>query len=244
MRTIKLIIEFDGTNYVGWQLQPNGVSIQQVVEEALAKLLGEPARVHSSGRTDAGVHALGMVAMFRTEKTIPVRAFSYGLNNLLPADIVIREAEEAAPDFNPRVDAKGKHYRYTIHSAPHRSPLSRHYTWLLRCPLDLGAMRRAAPCFVGEKDFAAFCASGCSARTTIRTIYSVDIVQQEEFIHIDVKGSGFLRNMVRIMAGTLVEVGMGKFQPDAVPQLFHGLRRVDAGMTAPPQGLCLMEVFY
>ena len=244
MRTIRLTIEFDGTNYVGWQLQPNGISIQQVVEEALAKLLGEQVRVYSSGRTDAGVHARGMVAAFRTERNLPLRAFSYGLNVLLPPDIVVHEAAEAAPDFNPRSDAKGKHYRYTIHMVRHRSPLSRHFAWQLRSDLDLDAMREAAGCFVGERDYAAFCASGSSVRTTVRTVFSVDIDQQGEFIHIDVKGSGFLRNMVRIMTGTLVEVGQGKIRPEAVHQLFLGQTRMDAGMTAPAQGLCLMEVYY
>lgn len=244
MRIIRLTIEFDGTNYVGWQLQPNGISIQQVVEEALAKLLGEQVRVYSSGRTDAGVHARGMVAAFRTERNLPLRAFSYGLNVLLPPDIVVHEAAEAAPDFNPRSDAKGKHYRYTIHMVRHRSPLSRHFAWQLRSDLDLDAMREVAGCFVGERDYAAFCASGSSVRTTVRTVFSVDIDQQGEFIHIDVKGSGFLRNMVRIMTGTLVEVGQGKIRPEAVHQLFLGQTRMDAGMTAPAQGLCLMEVYY
>ena len=244
MRTIRLTIEFDGTNYVGWQLQPNGLSIQQVVEDALAKLLGEPVRVYSSGRTDAGVHAKGMVAAFRTGRNLPLRAFSFGLNVLLPPDIAVHEAVEGAADFNPRNDAKGKHYRYTIHNVPHRSPLSRHYAWQLRSDLDLGAMRQAAGCFVGERDYAAFCASGSSARTTVRNVFSVEIEQQGEYIYIDVKGEGFLRNMVRIIAGTLVEVGQGKISAEAVPQLFLGQSRMDAGMTAPAQGLCLMEVYY
>ncbi|WP_088536766.1 tRNA pseudouridine(38-40) synthase TruA [Geobacter sp. DSM 9736] len=244
MRTIKLILEYDGTNYVGWQLQPNGLSIQQVVEEALERLLGEQVRVYSSGRTDAGVHAKGMVAVFRTQRNLPLRAFTYGLNNLLPCDIKVQGSAEVDADFNPRADAKGKHYRYTIVNAPHRSPLSRLYAWQLKAPLDLDLMREAAVHFVGERDFCAFRASGCSARTTVRTIYSVEVVRSGEFIHIDVFGSGFLRNMVRIMAGTLAEIGQGKMPPDVVAALLTGQARVNAGMTAPPQGLCLMEVFY
>lgn len=244
MRTIRLTIEFDGTNYVGWQLQPNGLSIQQVVEDALGRLLGEQVRVYSSGRTDAGVHAKGMVAAFRTERDLPLRAFSHGLNVLLPSDIAIVEAAEAAPDFNPRSDAKGKHYRYTIHNVSYRSPLSRHCAWQLRTGLDLELMQNAAAFFIGERDYAAFCASGSSARSTVRTVFSVEVERQGDFIYIDVKGSGFLRNMVRIIAGTLVEVGQGKIRPEAVPLLFLGQTRMDAGMTAPAQGLCLMEVYY
>ncbi len=244
MRTIKLTIEYDGTNYAGWQIQANVVAIQQVIEEALAKILGAPARLYSSGRTDAGVHAKGMVAAFRTDRDIPLSAFSDGLNTLLPPDIAVRAAEEAAPEFDPRRDARGKHYRYTIFNSRRRSPLNRLYVWHLRGSLDFEAMRRAASHMVGEKDFAAFRTSGCAATTTIRNVFSVDITSEGEFIRIDVKGSGFLRNMVRIMVGTLVEVGMGKLPADAVASFFNGKNGATAGMTAPPQGLCLIEVYY
>lgn len=244
MRNIKLIIEYDGTNYAGWQVQPNGLAIQQVVEEALAKLIGAPVRLYSSGRTDAGVHARRMVATFRTETTIPLRAFSDGLNTLLPPDIAVREAEGVPAGFDPRRDAKGKHYRYTILNAPRRLPLVRLHAWHVREMLDLDAMRRAAAHLVGEHDFAAFRASGCAAKTTVRRIDALEIVREGDLIHIDVTGSGFLRNMVRIMVGTLVEVGMGKRLPDGFSSLFESLDRSAAGMTAPAHGLCLMEVFY
>jgi len=244
MRTIKLTIEYDGTAYCGWQLQPNGLTIQEVMEGALAKILGAPTRLRASGRTDAGVHARGMVAAFTTERDIPLSAFSDGLNSLLPLDIAVREAAEAEPGFNPRADATGKHYRYTIRPGPRRSPLSRLYAWHLRGDLDLEAMRSAAAHFRGEHDFALFRTAGCTAKTTIRNMESVDISRHWGFIIIDVRGSGFLRNMVRIMVGTLVAVGKGKLAPEAVARLLKGERGITAGATAPSHGLCLMEVFY
>ena len=244
MRTIKLILEYDGTNYAGWQIQPNGLSIQQVVEEALAKMLKEPVRVHSSGRTDAGVHARGMVAAFATVKGLPLRAFSDGLNSLLPPDIAVKEAHDMPEGFSPRFDATGKHYRYTIHRGARRSPLCRHYAWHVRGALNLAAMEQAARHMVGEHDFASFRTAGCAARTTVRRIDSLDLVEEGELLHLDVKGSGFLRNMVRIMVGTLVDVGLGRRRADDVALLFEGVGVRAAGPTAPPQGLCLMEVYY
>ncbi|HLO26481.1 MAG TPA: tRNA pseudouridine(38-40) synthase TruA, partial [Geobacteraceae bacterium] len=227
-----------------WQLQPNGLSIQEVMEGALAKLLGAPVRLYSSGRTDAGVHAHGMVAAFTTDRTMPLSAFSDGLNSLLPPDIAVREAAEAEAGFNPRADAVAKHYRYTIFNGARRSPLARLYVWHLRGALDLDAMRRGAARFVGEHDFAAFRTAGCAAKTTVRRIYAIDITRNDDFIVIDVRGSGFLRNMVRIMVGTLVAVGQGKLAPDVVALLLEGTSGIPAGATAPSRGLCLMEVVY
>lgn len=244
MRTIKLILEYDGTDYAGWQVQPNGVTIQQVVEDALATMLKAPVRIRSSGRTDAGVHARGMVAAFSADTEIPVRAFSDGLNALLPPDVAVVEAHEVRPGFNPRFDAIGKHYRYTIHRGVRRSPLCRHYTWHVRGELDLAAMGRAAVCMVGEHDFASFRTTGCAARTTVRRIDSVALAEEGDLLHIDVKGSGFLRNMVRIMAGTLVDVGRGRRSAGDVALLLSQPGEHAAGPTAPPQGLCLMEVYY
>ncbi len=244
MRIVRLTIEYDGTGYAGWQVQPNGLAIQQVMEEALMKILKEPVRLYSSGRTDAGVHARGMVAAFRTSKTIPLQAFSDGLNSLLPPNIAVRDAAEAPVGFNPRYDAQGKHYRYTIHDGRHRSPLCRLYVWHLPLALDLVKMRQAADQLVGEHDFAAFRTTGCAAKTTVRMIFSVEVKRDGDFVKIDVKGSGFLRNMVRIMAGTLVEVGLGKLSPEHVGSLLSAPDKKTAGMTAPAKGLCLMEVFY
>ncbi len=243
VRTIRLIVEYDGTNYAGWQVQPNGLAIQQVMEEALARLVKHPVRLFSSGRTDAGVHARGMVATFRTETAIPVRAFRDGLNAFLPPDIAVRDADEVMAVFDPRRDARGKHYRYTVLNSPCRMPLARLYAWHLRKPLDLDLMRQAAAFFVGEHDFAAFRTAGCAAKTTVRRVDAVEVSLVDEFVRIDVHGSGFLRNMVRIMVGTLVEVGYGHFPPERVRQCL-AVPGCSAGPTAPPQGLCLMEVYY
>lgn len=244
MRNVKLTIEYDGTAYSGWQVQPNGVTIQEVMEGALEQMLGEPTRLRSSGRTDAGVHARGMVACFTTEKTIPLRAFREGLNALLPADIAVRDACEVPPSFNPRRDASRKHYRYSILQDRLRSPLARHIAWRIGHDLDLDAMRAAARHFVGEHDFAAFRASNCTAKTTVRTIYSLELVLDGSWLHVDVNGSGFLKNMVRVIVGTLVEVGLGKRAPEEVAKLLQEGDRQASGITAPPHGLCLMQVFY
>jgi tRNA pseudouridine38-40 synthase len=215
-----------------------------VMEEALAGILGVPTRLNSSGRTDAGVHARGMVAAFRTDRQIPLSAFSDGLNSLLPPDMAVKDAAEMPPAFHPRYDATGKRYRYTIHNGGRRSPLSRLYAWHLRGKPDIDTMRQGARLFVGEHDFAAFRTAGCAARTTVRRIDAVELFEDGDFIHIDVTGSGFLRNMVRIMAGTLVEVGQGRLAPAVVAELLAGKSGVSPGATAPPHGLCLMEVFY
>jgi tRNA pseudouridine38-40 synthase len=244
MRNIKLIVEYDGTAYCGWQVQPNGITVQEVMEGALARMQGEPAKLRSSGRTDAGVHARGMVACFNTEKGLPLRAFREGLNTMLPQDIAVRDACEVPLPFNPRADALAKHYRYTLLLDNLRSPLARHTAWRLQGRLDLEAMAAACALFVGEHDFAAFRASNCAAKTTVRRINALDLVQDGPFIHLEVNGSGFLKNMVRIMAGTLVEVGQGRRGAQDVARLLAGRDRQASGMTAPPHGLCLMEVFY
>ena len=244
MRNIKLIIEYDGTAYAGWQVQPNGVTVQEVMEEALGRMLGERAALHASGRTDAGVHARGMVACFKTEKGLPLRAFREGLNTLLPSDIAVRDACEVPLGFHPRFDAVAKHYRYTMLVDPLRSPLARHTAWRLKGRPDVDAMRAACGLFVGEHDFAAFRGSNCAAKTTVRRIYSMELVRDGRFLHLDIKGSGFLKNMVRIIAGTLIDVGQGRSSADDVARLLKGGARQESGMTVPPQGLCLMEVFY
>jgi tRNA pseudouridine38-40 synthase len=244
MRNILLTIEYDGTSYSGWQVQPNGLSIQQVMEEALERLLKEKVRLHSSGRTDAGVHAVGMPACFTTTKSVPIKAFTAGLNGLLPSDIAVRDAREVSADFHPRREATSKHYRYTLHIAQNRAPLSRLYSWHLRGPLDVDAMRKAAAYFVGEHDFAAFRGTGCTAKTSVRIINSVGISKQGDFLLVDVNGVGFLRNMVRIMVGTLVEIGLGRREPDSVIDLLKSRDRSAAGVTSPPNGLCLMQVYF
>lgn len=244
MAKIKLTIEYDGTDYVGWQVQPNGVSIQQRVELAVEQLLGESVRVHSSGRTDAGVHACGMVCHLTTERNLPLSAWREGLNRFLPSNIVVRAAEQVADDFHARFSAKGKRYRYTLLRDDVRSPLLQRTSWLVRQTLDVQLMKMAAEQFVGEHDFAAFRTSGCAAETTRREIYSVALIEDGKLLHIDVSGSGFLKNMVRMMVGTLVEIGRGKRSVRDVSALLSGNLKVGPALTAPAQGLCLMEVWY
>lgn len=244
MPTILLTIAYDGTSYSGWQIQPNGLAVQQVVENALEQLLGERVQLRSSGRTDAGVHARGMAAAFTTGKDIPLRAFVEGTNRYLPDDISIQDACFVPAAFRPIGDALAKHYRYTILNSVVRSPLDRLYSWQVREPLDLPAMTRAAGYFTGRHDFTAFRASNCVARTTVRRIDSVEISRQGEFVVIDVIGEGFLKYMVRVMAGTLVDIGRSRFSPEHVSRLLCDGDRKKAGVTAPAYGLCLMKVYY
>jgi tRNA pseudouridine38-40 synthase len=244
MRTIRLTIEYDGTGYSGWQRQPNGMAVQQVIEEALGRLLGEKVDLRSSGRTDAGVHARGMAAAFQTAANLPLKAFVDGTNRFLPSDIAVLEAVEVPTGFKPIGDALAKHYRYTILLATVRSPLRRFQAWHLREVLDLEAMRAGAADFVGRHDFAAFRASNCAAKTTIRRIDSVNIISEGDRIFIDVVGGGFLKNMVRVMVGTLVDIGRRRFEPSRIAWLLQNGDRKNAGATAPACGLCLIKVYY
>lgn len=244
MPTILLTIAYDGTNYSGWQVQPNGTTIQQLMEDALENLLGERVQLCSSGRTDAGVHARAMPAAFYTDRELPLRAFIEGTNRYLPDDIAVQDARLAPDGFKPISAALAKHYRYTIYNSSIRSPLDRLYSWQVRETLDLPAMMAAARYFVGRHDFAAFRASNCVAKTTTRRMDSVEIRQDGNFITIDVVGEGFLKYMVRVMSGTLVDVGRGRFVPEHVERLLLEGDRKKAGVTAPASGLCLMKVFY
>lgn len=244
MPTVLLTVAYDGTNYSGWQVQPNGLAVQQVVEEALEQLLKERVQVRSSGRTDAGVHARAMAASFSTTRDLPLRAFVEGANRFLPADIAVQSARIVPEGFKPITMAHAKRYRYTIINSTVRTPLDRMYSWQVREPLDLAAMEEAAGRFVGSHDFAAFRASNCVARTTVRRIDSVLITRDGDRITIDVTGGGFLKNMVRVMVGTLVDIGKGRFSPSDIDRLLRGGDRKEAGSTAPACGLCLMEVVY
>lgn len=244
MRTILLNVEYDGTAYAGWQSQTNGLAVQDVVEAALAQILKQSVRIHSSGRTDAGVHARSMAAHFRIDSNIPLSAFREGANRFLPRDVVIREVREMPATFHARYSAKGKWYRYTIYNGEMRSPLSSRTAWHLRGDLDLDLMRAAAEFMVGNHDFQAFRSSGCVAKTSIRNIFKVEISADQELIYVDIKGSGFLRNMVRMMTGTLVDVGLGKRPVSDLQKLLLGEEGVTCGPTAPAHGLCLQEVWY
>ncbi len=244
MKTVGMILEYDGTDFVGWQRQPNGLSVQGVVEEALARVLGQPVSLVASGRTDAGVHARGLVVQFTIDLDLPLAAYREGVNRYLPPTIVVREAWQAPPGFHARFDATGKWYRYSLYRHPVRSPLHHRTAWHLRGDLDLAAMTEAARYFIGRHDFAAFRASGCDAATTEREIFLAKWTEQGESLCFDVAGGGFLRNMVRVMVGTLVEIGQGRHPASAIADLLAGGCRSRAGRTAPPQGLCLMAVWY
>ena len=244
MRTIKLTLEYDGTDFVGWQVQPNGRSVQETVERALATLLKERTPVVGAGRTDAGVHAAGQVCSFRTGRTVPLRAFVLGMNALLPPDVAVVEAEEAPPDFHARHSASGKRYEYRISTRPVRSPLRRRTHWEVHRPLDVAAMRRAAAHLIGEHDFAAFRAADCPARTTRRLLRRFDVDQDGPDLLITVEATAFLKHMVRNLVGTLVEVGLGKRDAASIPTLLASGDRTRAGPTAPPQGLTMARVFY
>lgn len=244
MRQIRLVVEYDGTALCGWQRQLNGPTVQGHLEDALATLLQHPTPVTGASRTDAGVHARGQVAAFRTERTIPLHGIRRGLNSLLPDAIAILDAREAPDDFHARFSASGKHYRYTILARADRSPLWRDRAWHHAPPLDRDAMRAAATVLVGEHDFAAFRAAGCSAKTTVRRIDSIELVDKGELLHVDVRGNAFLRNMVRILVGTLAEAGTGHRSIAQVGEILEGRDRTKAGITAPPQGLELVSVRY
>jgi tRNA pseudouridine38-40 synthase len=244
MARIKLIVAYDGTAYVGWQYQPNGISVQQRLEQALQQLTGIIHTVYSSGRTDSGVHARGMVCHLTTERDLPLSAWREGVNRFLPDDIAVRHVELVDDQFHARFSARGKHYRYTILRDPVRSPLESKTSWQVKQPLDLEKMRQAARDFLGQHDFSAFRTSGCSAKTTTRKIFSIDLSEAGSLLHIDIRGSGFLKNMIRMMCGTLVEIGRGKREVVVIRQLLEGDGVVAPPLTAPAHGLCLMEVWF
>ncbi|MDD2850918.1 MAG: tRNA pseudouridine(38-40) synthase TruA [Desulfuromonadaceae bacterium] len=244
MPTVLVTISYDGTNYSGWQVQPNGLTVQQVVEDALEQLLQERVQVRSSGRTDAGVHARAMAAAFTTARVLPLQAFVEGANRFLPADVAIQSARFVPEGFKPITMAHAKWYRYTIINSPVRAPLDRLYSWLVREPLDFAAMEAAADHFVGTHDFAAFRAANCVAKTTVRRIDSVQVIRHASTLVIDVIGGGFLKNMVRVMVGTLVDIGKGRFMPSDIDRMLREGDRRLAGSTAPACGLCLMQVTY
>ncbi len=248
MRNIKLTIEYDGTNYHGWQSQKNAVAVQDVVVKAIRKLTGEEVRLIGASRTDVGVHAFGQVANFHTYSKIPPERFSYALNSFLPEDIVIKHSKEVDMGFHARFSAVGKKYRYMIFNSDRPSALLRNRAYFVPVPMDLEAMQEAASHFLGTHDFAAFCATGGSAKTSVRTITDISVSKRHDYngdiFEIEVSGNGFLYNMVRIIAGTLAEVGMGKKRPDEIPGIINSRRREMAGITAPAHGLYLVEVYY
>ncbi len=243
-RTLKIIVEYDGTGLCGWQRQNNGPTVQQHLEEAIATMTQVPTQILGASRTDAGVHAKGQTAIFTTTTAIPCFGFRQGINRVLPDAICLRSVEEVPADFHPRFHARGKHYCYTLLNRGTPSPLLRRQSWHVSKPLDVERMQEVAQVLVGEHDFSSFRASGCGANTPNRRIDSIQVQRRGDLILIEVWGNAFLRNMVRILAGTIVDAGLGRLSPMEMQAILTGKDRRLAGITAPPQGLCLLEVFY
>jgi len=239
-----MVLEYEGTAYVGWQRQPDGPSIQERIEECLERITGQRCPVVGAGRTDAGVHARGQVAAFSADSPMAVERFHMALNALLPRDIVIREMEEAPVDFNPRFAAKSKRYRYAIWSHRVRPVFDRERCWHMRWPLDMELMREATSLLVGKHDFGAFEASGSNAAHSVRTVHRAEWSTQDYWLYFDIEGDGFLYNMVRSIVGSLVDVGRGKMPLHGFREGFESRDRRKTGPTAPARGLCLMEVRY
>jgi len=241
---VKLTLEYDGTRYVGWQVQPNGPSIQEAVERALATLHKAPRRVTGAGRTDAGVHAKGQVASFAEARPLPIDAYVKGMNALLPEDVAVRAASIEPEGFDARRSASGKRYRYRIERAPTRAPLSRLFAWQLFRPLDLAAMRAATAHLVGVHDFASFQAADCACDHAVRDLRRLELVETAAGVDAVVEATAFVKHMVRNLVGTLVEVGLGRRDAASIPALLEARDRTRAGRTAPAHGLCRQEVFY
>jgi len=245
MRNFKMVVEYDGSAYRGWQRQKNGLSIQQVLEEAIKKITAQKVSVIGSGRTDAGVHALNQVASFRCATKLPVNSIYRGVNSVLPEDIVVKEMEEVPFEFHAQRDVKSKIYVYKICNQKLRPALGRNYSWFVRFDLDLPKMRQAAKYLLGTHDFSCFCAAGTDVKDRVRTIVDIEIMTGEEgLIEIQVESHGFLKYMVRNIIGTLIEVGRGKRQPEEMKLIIESKNRNIAGATAPACGLFLKEVKY
>lgn len=241
---IKLVVAYDGTNYCGWQLQNNGITIEEVLNRELSRLCNEDIQVIGASRTDAGVHAYGNVAIFDTNTRIPAEKISYALNQRLPEDIRIQYSCEVAADFHPRYHSSRKTYEYRILNAPFEQPIGRQYAHFVYRSLDIEAMQKAAEYIVGEHDFKSFCSAGSQVKETVRTVYSLDVIKNSNYITIRITGSGFLYNMVRIIAGTLLEVGMGMYPAQKLEHIIESKDRQMAGPTAPARGLSLVEIIY
>lgn len=241
-KRIKLVVAYDGTAYHGWQVQPNAVTIEGVLNEKLTELLGEKITVTGVSRTDAGVHSLGNVAVFDTTTRIPADKISYALNQRLPEDIVVQESVEVAADFHPRFCDSRKTYEYRILNRKFPIPTMRKDTYFYYRPLDVTAMQKAAEYLVGEHDFKSFCTVGAQVETTVRTIYALTVTKEEDLIKIRVTGNGFLYNMVRILAGTLISVGIHEREPEDMERILAACDRTAAGPTAPACGLTMVGI--
>lgn len=244
MRNVKVVVEYDGTDYFGFQFQPGVPTVQGELERVLENIVKEQVTVYGSGRTDTGVHAKGQVINFRTVCEIPIDRVCIAMNTLLPGDIAAVEAREMDEDFHARYSAKSRLYRYDILNTGLRSALMGRYCWHLHCPLDADAMRESAQCLVGVHDFSSFECSGSDNKTSVRDMMMVDVRRSGDIVSIELRANAFLRSMVRNIVGTLVEVGSGKRPVLQVKEILETRNRCEAGRTAPPQGLCLVEVEY
>lgn len=244
-RRIRLVIAYDGTDYCGWQIQPNGITVEEVLNGVLTKLTGEDIHVIGASRTDSGVHALGNVAVFDTVSSIPPERMAYALNQRLPKDIVIVRSDEVPAGWHPRYrDVVIKTYEYHIYNAPVQNPLKRRTSTHISFPLNVEKMREGAKYLIGEHDFASFCNVRTSVKDTVRTVTELRIDSDGPEIIMRITGNGFLYNMVRIIAGTLIRVGRGFYEPEKVKEILEAKERTGAGMTAPPNGLVLVEIDY
>ncbi|MDD7350292.1 MAG: tRNA pseudouridine(38-40) synthase TruA [Clostridiales bacterium] len=241
---VRLIVAYDGTNYHGWQIQKNAITVEEILQQALCDLLQEPIELVGASRTDAGVHAWGNVAVFDTHTRIPAEKIAIAVNQRLPEDIRVMQSEEVEEQFHPRYAESEKTYEYHISNVPIQLPTRRLYSYFVYLPLDVEKMQEAAKLFVGEHDFAGFCSAKSQVQTTVRTIYDCQVEKEGDEICIRVRGNGFLYNMVRIIAGTLVEVGLGRRKLSTVSQAIEKADRSLAGPTAPPEGLTLIKIEY
>lgn len=244
MKRVKLVVAYDGTNYCGWQIQINGITVEEVLNKTLSELCGEEIQVIGASRTDSGVHALGNVAVFDTESRIPGEKFSFALNQRLPEDIRIQESCEVAADFHPRFCDTIKTYEYKILNRRFDMPTKRLYTTFVYYPLNLEKMRQAAECLVGEHDFKSFCSTRTQIENTVRTITALDIEKSEDVITIRISGNGFLYNMVRIIVGTLMKIGLGIWPPECMQEILDAKDRSKAGPKAEAKGLTLVKIEY
>lgn len=241
---IRLNLKYDGTAYHGWQIQKNAVTVQETVKTALDKITGGDIKLIGCGRTDTGVHAENYVCNFHTLSSVPPEKFAYALNALLPDDIVCVNSEAVSDSFHAKNSAVKKRYVYKVLCREFPDAFLCRYTWHFKYPVDIDKMCTAAKAFLGEHDFIGFASSGFTVKTTVREIYSLDVLNDNDIITIDITGNGFLYNMVRIIAGTLVFAGCGKINPDDMADIIASRDRTQAGITAPPQGLFLKEVYY
>lgn len=237
-------IAYDGTNYCGWQIQINGITVEEVINKHLSELLGEEIAVIGASRTDSGVHAMGNVAVFDTKTRIPAEKICFALNQRLPDDIRILESKEVPQDFHPRFCNSTKTYQYKILNRKIPIPTERLYSHFVYMDLDIEKMKKAAEYIVGEHDFKSFCSTRTQVENTVRTIYSLDIEKKEDMIYITISGNGFLYNMVRIIVGTLMKVGLSVYPPEHVKEIIEACDRNVAGPKAPAQGLTLLKIDY